>query len=316
MSAVAFSLRALARALGGEVVGNQVLAPGPSHSRRDRSLSIRLSATAPEGFLAFSHSGDDFTECRDYIKQALGIATNTWHQREPKLLRPTRSAAELDDRERAAARTQRLITAYIRELGPVRDTPGEQYLREIRKIDTEAIADVLERVDAIGWHSSVYFNEPDHALHGRRLGCIVGVMTDPVTAAPTGAISRTYLDPEGRKVGKAKTLGQGSGIVRLSEDADVLFGLDLAEGMETALSLMAKGFRPMWATGSTSLMAKFPVLDVIECLTIFADHDENRAGEEAAREAEARWLAAGREVRLRRPNQFGDFNDAIAEDTQ
>jgi hypothetical protein len=39
-------LRSLARALGGEVVGRQVLAPGPGHSRRDRSLSICSSAKA------------------------------------------------------------------------------------------------------------------------------------------------------------------------------------------------------------------------------------------------------------------------------
>jgi hypothetical protein len=70
----------------------------------------------------------------------------------------------------------------------------------------------------------------------------------------------------------------------------------------------------MWATGSTSLMAKFPVLGGVECLTLIVDHDRNRAGEEAARETEARWRAAGREVRLRQPNQLGDFNDALAGD--
>jgi hypothetical protein len=31
-------------------------------------------------------------------------------------------------------------------------------------------------------------------LRGRYLGCIVGVMTDPVSAKPTGAITRTYID--------------------------------------------------------------------------------------------------------------------------
>jgi putative DNA primase/helicase len=311
----ALFLREIARALAGEIVGHQVLCPGPGHSRRDRSLSIRISAAAPEGFLAFSHAGDDFATCRDYIKQALGVDTNNWRQREPQQRRPTPTAKELDDRAFNAARTRRLITAYIRELSPVRGTPGERYLRKIRRIDTDAIADVLERTDAIGWHPAVHFYEPGHPLDHAKLGCIIGIMSDPVTALLTGAISRTYLDPEGRKLTKAKTLGSPAGIIRLSEDADVLFGLGLAEGLETTLALMAKGFRPLWATGSTSLMRTFPVLDVIEWLTIFVDHDPNGAGEEAARATEARWRAAGREVRLRQPNEFGDFNDAVMGET-
>ena len=139
-------------------------------------------------------------------------------------------------------------------------------------------------------------------------------MTDPVTAEPTGGISRTYLDPEGRKLGKAKTLGSPAGIIRLSEDADVLEGLHIAEGLETALAGMSIGLRPMWAAGSTALMAKFPVLSGVEALTVIVDHDANAAGERAARELEARWLDAGREVRLLRSDDYGDLNDIIAGD--
>ena len=43
----AASLAHLARQLGGDVVGQQVLCPGPKHSRKDRSLSVRLSTTWP-----------------------------------------------------------------------------------------------------------------------------------------------------------------------------------------------------------------------------------------------------------------------------
>jgi hypothetical protein len=49
------ALRPIARALVGEVVGAQVFVSGPGHSRRDRSLSVRLSppmsiANAKYGF--------------------------------------------------------------------------------------------------------------------------------------------------------------------------------------------------------------------------------------------------------------------------
>ena len=73
MASFPSDLRAIARATGGEVVGRQVVAPGPGHSPRDRSLSVTISAAAPEGFLAFSHAGDDFAECRDHVKARLGI---------------------------------------------------------------------------------------------------------------------------------------------------------------------------------------------------------------------------------------------------
>jgi hypothetical protein len=87
----------------------------------------------------------------------------------------------------------------------------------------------------------------------------------------------------------------------------VLEGLLIGEGIETCLAA-----RPIWATGSTSEMAKFPILSGIEALTIFADHDANGAGERAAREAEARWIEAGREVRIFRAATVGrDLNDVL-----
>jgi putative DNA primase/helicase len=50
------SLRAIARRLGGEVCGQQVLCPGPNHGPKDRSLSIRLSARASDGFILHSYA--------------------------------------------------------------------------------------------------------------------------------------------------------------------------------------------------------------------------------------------------------------------
>jgi hypothetical protein len=57
-------LRFLAHVLGGEVGGGQVSCPGPGHGPRGRSLSVRHSATALDGFIAFSHAGDDWRVCR------------------------------------------------------------------------------------------------------------------------------------------------------------------------------------------------------------------------------------------------------------
>src|SRR5437588_486560 len=50
----ALDLRSIARALGGEVSGTQVRAPGPQHSAADRSLSVTLDDKADGGFIVHS----------------------------------------------------------------------------------------------------------------------------------------------------------------------------------------------------------------------------------------------------------------------
>jgi AAA domain len=67
------NLDQIAHLLGGQKSGRQVRAPGPGHSPHDRSLSIKLSATADDGFVVFSHSGDDAIQCRDYVRSRLGL---------------------------------------------------------------------------------------------------------------------------------------------------------------------------------------------------------------------------------------------------
>jgi hypothetical protein len=216
--------------------------------------------------------------------------------------------------ERDAVFKRAMAARIIRETQPLIGTLAEVYLgdSERRAIDCDAIVDVLRDSQALRWHPRLRFSAPGHPRHGEHLGALVAVMTNPETAQPTGGISRTYLDPDGHKIGKAKSLGP-VGIVRLSPDEDVPEGLHLAEGVETALSGMSIGLRPMWACGSTAQLARFPVLAGVEALTIIADHDANGAGLRAARECAKRWLAAGREVRVLLPDIPGDLNDRLQE---
>ena len=73
--------RAVARALGGNVSGRNVVAPGPGHSRADRSLSIKIDPAAPEGFIVHSFAGDSPIECRDYVRAALGLGAREQRRR-------------------------------------------------------------------------------------------------------------------------------------------------------------------------------------------------------------------------------------------
>jgi hypothetical protein len=68
------TLQHVARALGGEVSGNQVRAPGPGHNPKDRSLSITLDPDAPGGFLVHTFSlSDNPLLCKDYVREKLDL---------------------------------------------------------------------------------------------------------------------------------------------------------------------------------------------------------------------------------------------------
>jgi RecA-family ATPase len=86
------SLQCLARALGGEVEGNQVKAPGPGHSSKDRSLSVTPDAGAPDGFIVHSFAGDDAIACKDYVREKAGL---------PAFKPNGRSRVSADDIEKA-----------------------------------------------------------------------------------------------------------------------------------------------------------------------------------------------------------------------
>lgn len=53
------SLQAIAKALGGQVSGREVLAPTPGHSRHDRGTAVRLEPGAPDGILVVCFNGTD-----------------------------------------------------------------------------------------------------------------------------------------------------------------------------------------------------------------------------------------------------------------
>lgn len=149
-----------------------------------------------------------------------------------------------------------------------------------------------------------------------RWPALVARITDALTSAPL-SLHFTYLDPDScskapldtPKLLLPKHAKQG-GVIRLVEDADVTTGLGITEGCETALSVMAAGWTPVWAVIDTGNMATFSVLAGIQCLTVFADNDS--AGLKAANRVADRWLAAGREVRICRPRQQNaDWNDIL-----
>ena len=99
----------------------------------------------------------------------------------------------------------------------------------------------------------------------------------------------------------------GGAAVKLDADDAVTRGMYIGEGAETCLTALHLGLRPVWALGSKDQIAKFPVLNGVESLTILAEPDADAKVMECAE----RWHAAGREVLINRPIAGKDLNDAL-----
>jgi putative DNA primase/helicase len=284
-------LRSIARALGGEVSAAQVLAPGPNHDRCDRSMSVKLSASSPDGFICHSFAGDDFKYCRDYVKSILGMAQFDPPTREPK-------RNEVGDDK---SRINRALEIWRASADP-RGTIVEAYLRS-RALDLEV--DIAGAV--LRFHPACPWRDKD-AGETLFVPCMVAAMRSIATDEIT-AIHRTRLSPDGVKLDR-RMLGIVAGAaVKLDADDAVTHGLAAGEGVETCVAARQLGIRPVWALGSTSNIAALPVLSGVACLTILAENDD--ASAKAIRACGERWHAAGREVMINRPTRGNDLNDAI-----
>ncbi len=297
-----FDLRTIARALHGEVQGQRVLAPGPGHSRIDRSLSVRLSSTAPGGFVVKSFADDDFAACRDHVGAVLGLPSDFWRTKgqgggsaRPLAYVAAREPAPgLDHAERIARARAIWDTAS--------DAHGncvEVYLRS-RGLDLPVGADVLRFNPRTPWRedSGEVIRVP------AMVGCLREIQGDAITG-----VHKTRLTREGAKVGRKMQGKAGGSAIKLDPDDAVTMGLSIAEGIETAVQGRQLGFVPAWALGSAGGIAAFPVLGGIECLTIHAERDDTNA--KAVETCAARWHRAGREVVIVEPRTGSDLNDAV-----
>jgi hypothetical protein len=142
-------------------------------------------------------------------------------------------------------------------------------------------------------------------------------MVAPVEHAERGitGIHRTYLTDDYRRHDRA-TLGPiAGGAVRLGMPRAGEW-LAIAEGIETALAVVAACAMPAWAALSAGGMGALILPPEATHIIICADHDESGTGELAANDAAARWLGEGRRVRIALPPVPGtDMADVLAGST-
>lgn len=297
------SLPGIARALRGKVVGNQVLAPGPNHSAKDRSLSVQLSPGSPDGFIVFSHAGDDFRTCRDYVAGALGMPSDRMrHHREvdpAEIQRLCDARRQAEERHRAETlRRQAQARAIWQDCRDPRGTIVEAYLRSrCLDLSEEVSGNVLRYHPHCPWESGT-------------APAMVAALRCVRTSEITG-IHRTALTPDGRKVSR-RMLGVAVGAAVMLDAEDVVAsGLTIGEGIETCLAARQLGIRPTWALGSVGAIAAFPVLDGIETLTVLAENDISGASARACKAVGSRWRSAGRSADSVKPKIGTDMNDVL-----
>ena len=290
---IALDPHTLASILGGDVVnGNCINAPGPGHSKSDRSLSIRIDAHRGQ-MIVHSHAGDDWRMCKDYVREQLGLGQ--W-ERAPKAYQAqfVITSSGLDpEKEKKKSVALRIWSKSVNPIGSI----VEFYLREHRSL--ALTNDVAHSV--VRFHPSLHFDAFSH-----RPG-MVCLLRDIVTNEPCG-IHRTFLNPEtGQKIDR-RMLGIAKGAaIKLDAHGAISSTLTIGEGVETGLAAQSAGFNPVWSLGSKSGVSSFPVLRSLKELTLLEENDASSS--QAVKTCAERYLAAGKPVNIVTPNVGNDFND-------
>jgi putative DNA primase/helicase len=286
-------LRSIARALGGEVSGRQVLAPGPGHSPRDRSLSVKLIG-APGGFVVHSHAGDDWQECRDYVRERLRLPA--WQLGDDhREQRPPEDRRRTDD---DVSRIKRAVELWNEGRSPF-GTAAEDYLRSRALILTEEFAGrVLRLHPRCPWQDE---------RCTQFIPCLIAAFRSIDDDAVT-AIHRIRLDePQRWPKTERKMFGPVRGAaVKLGAAGEKL---TVGEGVETCMAAQQLGLAPAWALGPVGKIERFPVLDGVQVLTILGEPGE--ASAQAIQMCGRRWKQAGRRVLISRSSVGSDHNDFL-----
>jgi putative DNA primase/helicase len=307
------NLRAIAAALGGVVSGHQVLAPGPGHSPKDRSLAVSVSNDAPDGFVVYSHAGDDWRTCREYVRSRLGLPP--WEpgdeRHQQRTIPPHHidrwDFGTVDAQAETRARTEDDLVRIERaqaiwnESRDPRRTPAEDYLRS-RALDLpDDIANTVLRFHpACPWRN-------ENTGRTDRVPCLIAAFRsiddDTITA-----VHRIRVDQPSRW---PKTDRRMLGIVHR---AAVKLGpatstLTIGEGVETCMAASQLGLGSAWALGSVGGISFFPIIAGVKKLTILGE-----AGDASARALQIcgrRWRRAGKRVFASHSNIGSDHNDAL-----
>jgi hypothetical protein len=295
-------LRDIVARLGGDLYngGSRANVPGPGHSKRDRSLSLRQM---PNGRIVYhSFAPVDHAE----VLQHLGIEDQV-----PRRMSAVEAAQARVEREREGRasdeRRRKFCDEIWRSTSEAAGTPVETYLRGPRAV-TGPIPACLRYSSAVplGYQASAPQLPAMVALAHRPNGDVAGLHA--TFLLPDGSGKADLPDP------RRMFWSLGGGAVRLGPPANRDGVLAVAEGVETALSYRDLTRVPTWAAGSTAGLSRFVPPPKLTWLMVAADSDDTGAGLAAARELAARVRRRCR-VTLASAPQGKDWNTVAMEGT-
>lgn len=235
--------------------------------------------------LAMGITGQDFKATAEQVERLAGVV-------QPNATKPERT----DDDKLAALRRA------CRESKPI--TRGDEAFRYLAGRGLR-MYDLPENVRL---HPGLRYQDGDQAE-------TYAAMLATVTAPDGRAVSlhRTYLQ-EARKapVSHPKKLMQGlplsGAAIRMTAVSQVL---GIAEGIETALAASELFEVPVWSCVSAQGIESFEPPAGVREVIVFADNDENFAGQAAAYRAAHRLKLKGFEVEVVVPEIVGDWLDVL-----
>lgn len=236
--------------------------------------------------LAMALTGQSFRDTALQIERLAGV------------VQPVAGKPDRTDEDKLAA-----LRRVWRESKPIqRGDEAEQYLlgRGLRLYDLP---------EAVRLHPGLRYQDDEH--YGT-----YAAMLATVTAPDGKAVSihRTYLQ-NARKapVSAPKKLMQGLPVagaaIRLTAASQVL---GIAEGIETALAASELFEVPVWSCISAQGIESFEPPEGVREVIVFADNDENFAGQKAAFALAHRLKLRGFEVEVCIPPEPGDWLDELS----
>jgi putative DNA primase/helicase len=261
-------LRDIVREHGGELYagGRRATIPGPNHSRKDRSLSLRV-VEDENGSRVIWHSFAQNTA--DEVRRYLGIPVREGREATQEERGRWKQQREAEER-RQRAEDQALCASIWAGSRPIEGTLAESYLWSRGLL--------LEDCPDIRFHPAAPRAKPRRPDDTRPLPqphpAMVAVVRDRDGASMSLHLTYLALDGKGKAFGRKSRLMFGpmrGGTVHLSRPGPTLA---LGEGIETCLGYRARTGLPVWAALTTSQYATFQAPRGVRRLIIAADGDK------------------------------------------